>query len=64
MDEPLFGRVSRREVLVERFANAFIASISVATVAASLIRAVNTGILTHALLGLCVSLFAAIEIRL
>ncbi|KAJ2159354.1 hypothetical protein GGF46_003101 [Coemansia sp. RSA 552] len=64
MDEPLFGGVSRRELLVERFANASIITASSLTLVASLVQSVHTGVFLHALLGVCVSLFAAIEVRL
>ncbi|KAJ2332321.1 hypothetical protein GGI00_002839 [Coemansia sp. RSA 2681] len=64
MDEPLFGGISRREIFIERFANAFIITISLGTVTASLISSVYTGTVLHILLGVCVSLFAAIQVRL
>ncbi|KAJ2738085.1 hypothetical protein GGI20_006327 [Coemansia sp. BCRC 34301] len=64
MDEPLFGGISRREIFIERFANVFIIAISLATVTYSLVSSVHTGVVLHALLGVCVALFAAIEVRL
>ncbi|KAI8325307.1 hypothetical protein GQ54DRAFT_6116 [Martensiomyces pterosporus] len=64
MDEPLFGGISRREMLVERYANTFIITIAFATVVVSLVQGVLSGVFLHVLLGLCVSLFAAIEVRL
>ncbi|KAI9474564.1 hypothetical protein BX667DRAFT_498852 [Coemansia mojavensis] len=64
MDEPLFGGISRREMIIERFASAAIISIAAVTLLLGLIQAVRTGVFQHALLGLCASLFAAIEVRL
>ncbi|KAJ1729795.1 hypothetical protein LPJ61_003349, partial [Coemansia biformis] len=64
MDEPLFGGVSRREMMVERFANTCIIVATTATLAAGLVQGVRTGVALHALLGLCAALFAAIEVRL
>ncbi|KAJ2351033.1 hypothetical protein IWW50_004766 [Coemansia erecta] len=64
MDEPLFGGTSRRELLVERFANAFIVTAASLTLAIALVQAVRTGVYVHALLGVCAALFAAIEVRL
>ncbi|KAJ2077439.1 hypothetical protein H4R24_005129 [Coemansia sp. RSA 988] len=64
MDEPLFGGISRREMVVERFANAFIITIASATLLAALVQGVRSGQFLHALLGVCATLFAAIEVRL
>ncbi|KAJ2806640.1 hypothetical protein H4R21_000784 [Coemansia helicoidea] len=64
MDEPLFGGASRREVMIERFANAFIGTAASATLAAGLVQGVRRGEPLHALLGLCCALFAAVEVRL
>ncbi|KAJ2805888.1 hypothetical protein H4R20_001910 [Coemansia guatemalensis] len=64
MDEPLFGGISRREMVVERFANAFIISIASATQLAALVQGVRSGQFLHVLLGVCTALFAAIEVRL
>ncbi|KAJ1735072.1 hypothetical protein GGI11_002011 [Coemansia sp. RSA 2049] len=64
MDEPLFGGISRREIFIERFANAFIISTTMGTLATSVVQAVRTGVYMHTLLGLAVCLFAAIEVRL
>ncbi|KAJ2818192.1 hypothetical protein GGI24_005171, partial [Coemansia furcata] len=64
MDEPLFGGISRREIFIERFANAYIISISLVTAAASVVRSIHTGSFLHVFLGLCVVLFAGIEVRL
>ncbi|KAJ2397356.1 hypothetical protein GGI23_003567, partial [Coemansia sp. RSA 2559] len=64
MDEPLFGGISRREIFIERFANALVISTTMATLLAAAVQAARTGAYVHVLLGLAVCLFAAIEVRL
>ncbi|KAJ2127729.1 hypothetical protein GGF48_003156 [Coemansia sp. RSA 921] len=64
MDEPLFGGTSRREMVLQRFASAFLVTAASATLSIALVQAVRTGVFVHALLGVCVALFAAIEVRL
>ncbi|KAJ2180855.1 hypothetical protein GGF45_001800, partial [Coemansia sp. RSA 551] len=51
MDEPLFGGTSRREMVLQRFASAFLVTAASATLSIALVQAVRTGVFVHALLG-------------
>ncbi|KAJ2389996.1 hypothetical protein H4S02_002090 [Coemansia sp. RSA 2611] len=64
MDEPLFGGVSRREILAERFATTAVLGTASATLAAALVQSVRAGDARHALLGVTAMLLAAIEAQL
>ncbi|KAJ1724741.1 hypothetical protein LPJ53_001024 [Coemansia erecta] len=64
MDEPLFGGLSRRDMLIDRFANAYIITITLLTLLVSLYRTFTTGTWQHTLLALCTLSFALVEVRL
>ncbi|KAI9506818.1 hypothetical protein GGI25_000149 [Coemansia spiralis] len=64
MDEPLFGGISRREIFIERFANAFIITVTLLTLLAALLQSVRTGVYLHLFLALSTCMFTAIEVRL
>ncbi|KAJ1950370.1 hypothetical protein EC988_004412 [Linderina pennispora] len=64
MDEPLFGGTSRRDLVIERFGSVYTVAVAVLMLTLSLVRGVQTGVVLHALLGVCVVLFAAVQMQL
>ncbi|ORX69974.1 hypothetical protein DL89DRAFT_292656 [Linderina pennispora] len=64
MDEPLFGGTSRRDLVIERFGSVYTVAVAVLMLTLSLVRGVQTGVALHALLGVCVVLFAAVQMQL
>ncbi|KAJ1935345.1 hypothetical protein FBU59_005416 [Linderina macrospora] len=64
MDEPLFGGTSRRDLAIERFGSLYTVVVSMLTLVLALVRGVQTGVALHALLGVCVVLFAAVQVQL